>query len=257
MSTQRYYNYYAYAGLMAKGAEYVMCMSAVIFLLNAFCQAVRNWCYWHYVLNLNTILLLLVNAALIIVSWLNFAARGNKLAGSIDNAFGTALALVPPEPEYYDNNNIKASDLRFALNVYESCFFSEAILSKQTLRIIVKNLLIAVIFLTAIILENSHVVMSLLGLFLVVHYLRKLFVFSVVKSSLTDICNMFQMILTSYKKGMPLDMPAIVLNLSNYETAMVWLGTVLSGKIYNQINAQLTKDWQAKQQSFLRTGDTQ
>ena len=257
MNTQRYYNYYIHAARLANGAEYAMYLSAIIFLLNAFCPNIRACNCWRFLLNFNTVLLLLINVSLIIVSWLNFAARANKLAGNIDNAYGTVLAQVSPKPEYYDNNNIKNQDLRFALNIYESCFFSEAILSKETLKIVIKNLLIVVIFLSAIILENSHVIMSLLGMFLVVFYLRKLFVFLVVKSSLTETCKMFQVILTSYKRGMPLDMQAVVLNLSNYETAMVWLGTVLSGKIYKQTNDQLTKDWLIKQQGFLRIADHQ
>lgn len=250
-----YYNYYIHAGRLAKIAEWLMYLSAVIFLLNAFCPTVRNWNYWHFAINLNTVLLLFINASLVLVSWLNFAARGNKLAGSIDNAYGTSLAQKSPKPEYYDNNNVKDSDLRFALNVYESCFFSESILSKQTLGIIVKDLLIVIVFLSAIVLENSHVVMTLFGLFIVIHYLRKLFVFLAVRSSLSETCKMFQMILTSYKKGMPLDMQAVILNLSNYETAMVWLGTVLSEKIYRKSNEELTKEWLSKQQRFLRTED--
>ena len=91
MSTQRYNNYYIYASRLIKCAERMMYLSAVIFLLNAFWPEVGTWNYWHIVLNFNTILLLLINASFIFVSWLNFTARGNKLAGSIDNAYGTAL----------------------------------------------------------------------------------------------------------------------------------------------------------------------
>ena len=240
---------------MAKIAEVMMYASAAIFLLNALSLSVREWSYWHYILNLNTIILLVVNTALIVVSWLNFSARGNKLAGCIDNAYETALAQEPPKPEYYDNNNVTDSNLRFTLNVYESCYFSDAILGKQTINIVIKNTLIAVFFLVAIVLENSHPVTSILGLFMVNHYLRKLFVFLVVKTSLSDICGKFQMILSEYKSGKELNMQVVVLNLSNYETAMVWLGTVLSSKIYSKYNRELTEEWKNKQKGFLRSGD--
>ena len=253
--SSKYYSYYTHAGRIAKVAGWMMYASAVIFLLNAFCPPAREWPYWHYILNLNTIILLVVNTALIVVSWLNFSARGNKLAGCIDNAYGTTLAQEPPKPEYYDNNNVYDSDLRFTLNVYESCYFSDAILGRQTIKIVIKNILIATCFLAAIVLENSHLVMSILGLFLVIHYLRKLFVFLVVKTSLSDICSKFQMILSEYKGGKELNMQAVVLNMSNYETAMVWLGTVLSGKIYSKYNSELTEEWKNKQKGFLRAGE--
>jgi hypothetical protein len=257
MSNSKYYNYYTHAGRIAKLAEWMMYASAVIFLLNAFSTTVRSWQYWHNVLNLNTFLLIVINMALIAVSWLNFAARGNKLAGCIDNAYDTTLAQEPANPKYYDNNNVLNSDLKFALNVYESCFFSDAILRKQTLQIIIKNMLIATLFFMAIVLEYSHVAMTILGLFVVIHFLRKLFVFLVVKNSLSEICGAYQSIFNNYKKNGILDMQAVTLSMSNYETAMVWLGTVLSGKIYKKFNNELTKEWLEKQKGFLRGGDSQ
>lgn len=255
MSRAKYYSYYAHAERLSKIAEWLMYASAIIFLLNALCPSVRAWENWHYVLNSNAILLLVINTILIVVSWLNFAARGNKLAGCIDNAYGTTLAQEPANPKYYDNNNVANKDLKFALNVYESCYFSDAILGKQTLKIVIKNIIIAVVFFAAIVLEYSHVVMSILGLFVVVHYLRKLVVFLVVKTSLSGTCSAFQAVFNTYKQGGNLEMPSVMLNVSNYETAMVWLGTVLSGKIYRKYNEELTKEWLAKQKDFLREED--
>ena len=52
-------------------------------------------------------------------------------------------------------------------------------------------------------------------------------------------------------------MQAVTLSMSNYETAMVWLGTVLNGKIYKEFNDELTKEWLEKQKGFLRSGDSQ
>ena len=257
MIHSKYYSYYTYAGQIAKSAEWMMYVSAIIFLLNAFCPTVREWHYWHSVLNLNTILLLVINTALIVVSWLNFAARGNKLAGCIDNAYGTTLAQEPAKSDYYDNNNVLKPDLKFALNLYESCFFSDAILRKQTLQIVMKNMLIAALFFAAIVLENSHAVMTFLGLFVVIHFLRKLFVFLVVKTSLTETCSAYQVILNNYMQSGILDMKAVTLSMSNYETAMVWLGTVLSGKIYRKYNDELTSEWMEKQKGFLRREDLQ
>lgn len=256
MSYSKYYSYYTYAGRIAKFAECMMYASAVIFLLNAFCPTVRSWQYWHNMLNLNTILLIVINTALIVVSWLNFAARSNKLAGCIDNAYGTTLAQEPADPKYYDNNNVLDANLKFALNVYESCFFSDTILHRQTLQILIKNLLIVALFFMAIVLENSRVVMTILGLFVVIHFIRKLFVFIIVKKSLSETCRDYQSIFNNYKKNGYLDMQAVTLNMSNYETAMVWLGTVLNGKIYKKINDDLTKEWLEKQKGFLRSGDS-
>ena len=252
MKTIRYYNLYKEADCIVKIAEWMMFASAIIFLLNAFYPTVCRWDKWHYILNLNNIILIIVNALLVLVSWLNYTARGNKLAGCLDNAYNTVLAIEPPKSGYYDNDNVEDQDLKFALNVYESCFFSSTILSKQATKIIIKNLVIAILFLTAIVLEKSQFLMSILGLFIVIHYLRKLFVFMVVKHSLSETCNMFQTIFNSYKNGQELDFQAVILNASNYETAMVWLGTVLSNKIYSQCNTELTNEWMVKQQQIMR-----
>lgn len=255
MCRTKYYGYYAHAERLSKIAEWMMYASAIIFLLNAFCPSVRAWENWHYFLNSNTILLFVINTILIVVSWLNFAARGNKLAGCIDNAYGTTLAQEPANAKYYDNNNVLNKDLKFALNVYESCYFSSVILGKQTIKIVFKNILIVVLFFTAIVLEYSQVVMSILGLFVVVHYLRKLFVFLVVKASLSETCSAYQSVFNTYKQSGKLDIQSVMLNMSNYETAMVWLGTVLSEEIYKNNNDELTKEWLAKQQNFLRDED--
>ena len=42
-------------------------------------------------------------------------------------------------PGYYDNSIVEDPDLRFALNAYECCFFSDTILEKQAIVILVKN----------------------------------------------------------------------------------------------------------------------
>ena len=251
----KYYSYYTYAGRIAKTAEYLMYVSAIVFLLNAFCSTFRELSWWKFVINANTILLLVINLALMIVSWLNFVARGNKLAGCIDDAYGTSLAQEYAKSGYYDNSNIKNPDLRFALNVYESCFFSDNILGKQAIAILVKNILIVVSFFGAIAMENGHVVMSILGLFVVIHYLRKFFIFIVVKTSLSGTCTSFQSVFNSYKKTGQIDLQEVILNMSNYETAMVWLGTVLSNKIYEKYNEELTKEWCSKQQDLVKMED--
>lgn len=255
MSMSKYYSYYTHAGRISKTVECFMYLSAAVFLFNACCPTIREFSWWKYVINANTILLLFINIGLMIVSWLNFVARGNKLAGCIDDAYGTSYALEPARPGYYDNSIVEDPDLRFALNAYECCFFSDTILEKQAIVILVKNLLIAVLFCVAIALEYGHVVMTILGLFIVIHYLRKLFVFFVVKTSLSGICGSFQAIFNTYKKTGQIDLQDVMLNMSNYETAMVWLGTVLSKKIYEKYNEELTNDWLAKQQVLVRPED--
>lgn len=255
MNMQRFNNYYTHAGRIAKTAECFMYVSAIVLLLNAFYPAIRGLCWWKYVINANTILLFLINIGLMIVSWLNFVARGNKLAGCIDDAYGTSLAQEPAKTGYYDNNNVKNPDLRFALNVYESCFFSDTILGKQAVVILIKNIFIAVSFFVAIALEDGHIVMSILSLFIVIHYLRRLFVFIVVKTSLSGICDSFQSIFNTYKKTGQIDLQSVLLNVSNYETAMVWLSTVLSKKIYEKFNEELTNDWRTKQQGLVKKED--
>lgn len=232
-----------------------MYISAVIILVNAFCDMSKEWRFWTIVLNVNTFILISISLMLVLVSWLNYSARGNKLAGCIDDAYGTCLALEPPSKGYYDNEKVKDKDLRFILNVYESCFFSVHILRKQTGSIIFKNLIIVVTVLLAIAFGQSSVAITILGLFIVVHYMRRMWVTIIVRRSLAEICNTFQTLLNNYKQGNTLDLKALLLNVSNYETAMVWLGTVLSKRVYTKYNKQLTQEWKEKQVSLLRDED--
>lgn len=223
-------------------ASWLTYLSAIVFLCSLFLTdefKTKDW--WIIIDNLNVCLVVVITVCTLISNYFNFKGRDIKIRSMVDNGYGTNLTNYHPV-DYYDNEVVPNGLRKCALNLYESCYFSQNIMGIMRWKLFLKSLIIAAIVIVAIATNEANFIIKLIQVTIPVTLFSNLVVFSIVKSELDSICNFlrdaFEHSLTN-----PLREADVIYATSVYESAMTWMNTNLSSEIYSSNNQKLTEEW--------------
>lgn len=171
-----------------------------------------------------------------------YQAESGRRRGAIEDAFRAKLTLKRTEGYY--NNDVNDSEMRYALNLYESCYFTEAILKKMLPGVIAKIALTAIALAVLMFCFNPAVVVILAqGVFstcvlfgctgAIVCYSRG--------KRLSEI--FFGVFVTRQYDGTGADAIALKSATLEYEAVKAHYKVRLSTRIFNKNNAQLSRKW--------------
>lgn len=171
-----------------------------------------------------------------------YQAENGRRRGAIENAFHTKL--TPMRTEGYYNNDAGDSETKYALNLYESCYFTEAILKKMLPRIIAKIALSAIALAVFMFCFDPAVVAILAqGVFstcVLYGCAGGIVCYSRVKR-LNEI--FFNAFVTRQYGGDGPDAIALRSAILEYEAVKAHYKVRLSSRIFNRSNARLSRKW--------------
>lgn len=171
-----------------------------------------------------------------------YQAENGRRKGAIENAF--CAKLTPMRTEGYYSNNASDSETKYALNLYESCYFTEAILKKMLPGIISKIALSAIVlavfmfcFDPAVVVIFAQGIFSTCVLFgctgSIVCYTRV--------KRLNEI--FFDVFVTRQYDGSGIDAIKLKSTALEYEAVKAHYKVRLSSRIFNKTNARLSRKW--------------
>ena len=171
-----------------------------------------------------------------------YQAENGRRRGAIENAFHTKL--TPMRTEGYYNNDASDSETKYVLNLYESCYFTEAILKKSLPGIIAKIALSAIVlavfmfcFDPAVVVIFAQGIFSTCVLFgctgSIVCYTRV--------KRLNEI--FFDVFITRQYSGNGIDAITLKSAALEYEAVKAHYKTRLSSRVFNKLNDQLSRKW--------------
>lgn len=179
--------------------------------------------------------------------------------GFIDNSFGSNL-LEKEVKGYYSNDKISYGVYKMAINCWENCFFSLNISKEKTNKIIIRNLFLigVVIFFAYYGFRNNKLGILVLQSLLLPLFLVELAYHFKFKDDLKRIYDDFQNFFSKIKKediskndGIEGE---IIFICENYEVALAYnKSSSIDSKIYQKMNAQLTKEWEEIKERYLNT----
>lgn len=196
---------------------------------------------WYYINLLQILLAVSFQVLSLMSSVYNFFGRKIKINDLVDNSFGSRQSNLHSS-SYYDNEDIMAGESKFYLNTAESCFFSYKEMLYMQPCVYIKNLLIVIIFVAGLAMKNTDIILSIFQITVLVSILISTVRFVV---ALIALHNLFSRIDTSLKHESSLNQfKADGINYSlEYETTMVWFNSLLSEKVYQKHNTELTEEW--------------
>lgn len=165
----------------------------------------------------------------------------------IDNSFGTILNINQSEG-YFSNDEKAVGIYKAATNLFENSLFTTNI-SKRMLpnKIIVSTIFIVVIIVLAVNgFSNTQFAVPTLQVFLstnILGELIKLFLF--IQKNEVYFDNLREVFTNEDFKVVPEKyLPNFLKTYLDYETNLAWGTILLDGKIYNQLNPTLSKEWE-------------
>lgn len=165
----------------------------------------------------------------------------------IDNAFGTKLSNENSE-EYYDNEEIEKGLYKALLNLFENSLFSKEISEKMLERKLKRSIIPALILIISAVYGflGNQLMIPILQLFLSKEFLCKNIKLKSYNEKVENIYNNIATLCDTTKlsnKNILKYEPHILNIWIEYESNISSSKLFLDGKIYNDLNPELTKKW--------------
>lgn len=201
---------------------------------------------------------ILVSALAIIYSVLEFIVQGYISEGSkkkrndlIDNSFGSNLNAIKSDG-YFSNSQVPDGIYKLAVNCFENSYFTATIVSKM----LWKRWLTAGALTIAILLAafsgslntlNTLIQLSITGVLLQQSIKLQWYYFKMnqIFQEFTNLFNSLKGVTDPEKRS-----PDILRNVLNYECTHAWGGVLNETAIYNQLNAELSQNWETMKQNL-------
>lgn len=171
-----------------------------------------------------------------------YQAENGRRKGGIENAF--CAKLTPMRTEGYYNNDASDSETKYALNLYESCYFTEAILKKMLPGIIAKIALSAIVLAVFMFcFDPAVVVIFAQGIFstcVLFGCTGSIVCYTQVKR-LNEI--FFDVFITRQYSGNGIDTITLKSAALEYEAVKAHYKVRLSSRIFNKANVQFSRKW--------------
>ena len=173
-----------------------------------------------------------------------FDASSFRRFDFVDNSFETGFGEKRSK-EYYTNENVGKGIYKMAVNSFENCLFSYNISKKMTLTLWIKNIIFAIVILGFAVFGFNNILIILIQLtlpLLLLHDAIKLQVFVYrIKRTFENFRRLFNDL--SQGRNISEKEPEIILNVLDYETAIVSGGVLLDSTIYDELNPSLSREW--------------
>lgn len=171
-----------------------------------------------------------------------YSAENGRRKGAIENSF--SVSLTSKETQGYYNNEAMNPEIKYILDLYESCYFSEAILKKMLPRVVIK-IAVAITALTILMfcLDPTIAVVWTQGIF------STCVLFNCVGSivcyfkfkQINEI--FFSTFVTRQYNGKGTDSAILKANALEYEAVKAHYKIRLNSNIFKEDNEKLSQEW--------------
>lgn len=172
--------------------------------------------------------------------WYN--AESERRKNSLQTAFGIRFSEL--ETDGYYNNEISPSILKYAVNTFESNYFSKFIASKMLLRSAIKSL-IAVIVLISVgwVIEDGSILLVMSQAIFSAYIVEDTVLLAIYAARLNKLYdNAYSMLITSGIQKYQ-QMPILLLYCVEYESIKAHYKVRLDSKLFNKYNRELSEKW--------------
>jgi hypothetical protein len=163
--------------------------------------------------------------------------------GFIDNSLGSRL-LDKELVGYFSNESIPFGAYKLAVNCFENCFFTYNIARAVTIRIVVKNVILMLVFIVCAFygFKNSVIAVPIIQIFTSSLFLSELIHQLNFTSKLKGLFEKFKIYFTHNHNKSDLSMPIFL--MLDYETMLAYNKAPLSDKQWNRLEESLSKEWE-------------
>ncbi len=170
----------------------------------------------------------------------------------IDNSFDVNLT-GKKSAGYFTNESLTPGVYKMAVNCFENSFFSHFISSKMLVKLAIKNIPIAAIFIAAASMGEAKIVNLIFQLSLPVVLVQQLIKLAFYVSTTETVLNNFKTLFSDLRGNPPSDQrtPEILRNVIQYETNISWGSIRLSSSLFNKFNDELSIEWDRMKTEYL------
>lgn len=198
------------------------------------------------VANISFIVVTLLYSVISNVNALYYSRRANdaRVTQLISNAFG--VSLDDEHTNQYYNNKLPPSTLRLGLNVFENSFFSKTITEKMLFLERIKVLFSVIIWVILMVNRStslellSVIAQTMLTTTIITNYLK----LEILHHGFNRFYEGCRWLFLHGAEQHPLSTSRILDLAMRYETLKASMGINLSTRIFTQINAEKTEEWQ-------------
>ena len=163
----------------------------------------------------------------------------------IDNSLNTNLSDYHSEG-YYSNEQIDPGVYKMGVNCFENSFFSMSIASRMIKGLVIQSLMVLVIFSVLIMETDKVTIATFLQFALPYTVLQQTIILIIYYFQVNTIFNYFKLVFGSAQEQKR-DL-LIIHNVINYESTIAWAGVILSDRIFNDMNGELSEKWENMKQ---------
>ena len=169
----------------------------------------------------------------------------------IDNSFGVNLT-GKKSAGYFTNESLTPGVYKMAVNCFENSFFSHVISSKMLVRLALKNIPIAAVFIAAASMGEAKIVNLIFQLSLPVVLVQQLVKLAFYVSTTETVLNNFKTLFSDLRGNPPSDQrtPEILRNVIQYETNISWGSIPLSSALFDKFNDELSIEWERMKNEY-------
>lgn len=199
---------------------------------------------------LNCITIVLYSILWFIVDYIHYGAEIYRREDLVDNSFGCLLAENRTS-DYYTNDDLKSGLYKMGVNNFESCFFSYEIAKRELYQLWIKTVCLVVIFLFIAICGYDECLIFIIQLSIPIVLLQQAIKHTFFVSRLKNVLCRYRILFNRLKNSSNENhSPEIMRNILEYETLISWGNILLNDKIYRQMNASLSKEWESIKERY-------
>lgn len=174
-----------------------------------------------------------------------FEASIHRRCDFIDNSFNTSYS-EENSSQYYSNDDLTSGIYKMAVNGFENVFFTYNISKLMLNGIWIKNIIIALIFISLGILGYNNTLILFIQLSLPVILVSQSIRHTAFVNRINRVYENYRRLFQDLRSYDSSDqkIPEMILNVIEYETTLSWGEVLLDSKLYNKMNSELSKKWE-------------
>lgn len=224
----------------------------VIFILSIIATI---FCFSELVEYLGVIAIIFLSVLEAVSQDFKLRAENVRRKDFIDNSFGTNF-VHDSSDEYYDNDGMKKGMKKAMINLFENSFFSFNVSKEMFRKSIAKNLffILVIILMAGYGLSRNQFAIPILQLFLSKYFLLDIISTYKFMHKVEDSFNSMKTITEETENNIMLSKSEIkfLIALVNYEVLIAESNVKLDSKVFNQLNDDLTEEWNIIKKKYLR-----
>jgi len=179
--------------------------------------------------------------ASIVQSYFFQSAEFHRKNDFTDNSFNTKLS-EKKSTNYFSNDNIENGIIKLGVNCFENSFFTRNISGKMVFKESIKSTIILGLFILVAAVADNRIFMTLLKMALPLSIIQKTIKLLILHQTVSRVFFDFKKIFTDVKENQRV--PLIINNVISYEKTLSWASITLNSKIFNQMNTELSMEWE-------------